>query len=89
VLSGVVLECVEPAHEGGQLKLLYVQPEGALMGKLCPRGTVIGHAQSLQHLYPGITNHVHVELWIGGVRVDPTAYFIDPGEPAPGGVVTA
>jgi hypothetical protein len=88
-LTGVMLELLDPAFEGITMRLLYVEPVGHLFGKMCPPRVVIAHAQSLQHLYPGITNHVHVDMWLGGQRIDPTPYFIDRGEPAPGGAVTA
>lgn len=88
ILSGVVLQVVD--RPVMTIKLLYVEPMADLIGRLCTKGSVIGHAQSLQHLYPGITDHVHVEIWLGGERVDPTPYLIHAGEPAPGGsAVTA
>ena len=73
VLKGILLE----AMDGLQLKILYMDPIMKLMGGYWPRGTVIGHAQSLQNRYPGITNHCHFEVWLHSERVDPTPYFME------------
>ncbi len=89
-LLGIYLECMEPAWDGMRIKILYCDPMLALIGKLCPKGTVIARAQSLQELYPGIRDHIHVELELAsGVRIDPTPYFIDAGLPPAGSVLTA
>lgn len=60
-----------------EVKFLYVEPSRAHVGHTVTKGTVIGRAQSMQHLYPGITDHVHVEVWLHGQRVDPTPFFFD------------
>ncbi len=88
-LSGIVLEAMGAGHDGLRIKILYLDPDGSLIGKLIPRGTVIGHAQSLQELYPGIRDHIHVEHEVGEMRVDPTPYYIDSGLAPAGGTVTA
>lgn len=44
---------------GYEVKIFYV--EGLATGPVSP-GTVIGYAQDLSRKYPGITNHVHVEV---------------------------
>jgi murein DD-endopeptidase MepM/ murein hydrolase activator NlpD len=57
------------AHAGYSVKLFYVEAYG------CGRvgaGTPLGHVQDLQHTYPGITNHVHMEVRYKGKLVSPT-----------------
>lgn len=71
VLKGILLE----AADGLQVKILYMAPDDKLMGGWWPRGKAIGVAQSLQNRYPGITNHVHFEVWVHGERVDPGPYL--------------
>lgn len=57
------------------VNLMYVKPESDLIGKTVEKGQPIGTAQSLQKLYPGIPNHIHVEILLAGVNVDPVPYF--------------
>lgn len=38
-------------------------------------GGLVGHAQDLSSKYSGITNHVHLEVFRNGVRVDPREPF--------------
>jgi len=56
---------------GFLVKHFYVDP-GVRVGDRVEAGQAIGTAQNLGHAYPGITNHVHVEVWDGNKRVDPT-----------------
>ena len=73
VLTGLLVRLMD----GIEVKFLYMAPAERIMGRVCPAGTILGHAQSLQHLYPGIQDHVHCEVWVHGERVDPTPYFFD------------
>lgn len=50
-------------HEGYQLRYFYVEPaDGARVGDRVEVGDLIGTVQSLQHMYPKITDHVHLEI---------------------------
>lgn len=59
------------------IKLWYLapnRPEGITVKK----GEVIGFAQSLQGRFPGITEHVHIEVWDktkNNVAIDPNTLF--------------
>ena len=52
-----------------QARVLYVDPEVAV-GDTVALGRPIGTAHSLQVRYPGITNHVHLEIAEGGRKID-------------------
>ena len=60
-----------------EMKILYCDPNRSLVGRTFTKGTIVARAQTLQHLYPGIRDHVHVEVAIMGMRVDPTPFFFD------------
>jgi hypothetical protein len=49
---------------GGQtIRMFYVQPDGRLAaGTVVEPGAYLGVSESLQALYPGITDHVHVQV---------------------------
>lgn len=53
---------------GYEIKMFYV--EGLFSGK-ATKGQRIGTAQNLTTKYPGITNHIHVEVKKGGSKIDP------------------
>lgn len=72
ILSGLLMR----TFDGVEIKVLYMKPADRILGRNCPAGTVLGVAQTLQHLYPGIQDHIHVEVWLHGERVDPTPYFL-------------
>lgn len=62
---------------GTKIKVLYLDPINEKVGHNLAEGEVFGYAQSLQKMYPGITDHVHVEIWTSdGLRVDPRPYFL-------------
>lgn len=44
-------------------------------GETVSAGQVIGLAENLKIKYPGIANHIHVEVRKGGVLMDPSPYF--------------
>ncbi len=58
--------------DGLELKLLYVDPVRELIGQDVAFATRLGRVQDLRDKYQGITPHVHVELWRGGKRIDPS-----------------
>ena len=76
VLSGVLLRG-EGTHTGLELKLFYVQFDPALVGTHVRAGDPLGQVQDLQHRYPGIANHVHLEVRIKGACVDPVPLIGD------------
>lgn len=57
---------------GWEVKLFYVL--GLFSGQV-KAGSLIGHAQSLASKYPGITNHIHMEVFRSGAQVDPREPF--------------
>ena len=71
---GLVIET--PERDALMVKLFYVQP-ALPPGDAVEEGQVVGVATSLQRRYPGISDHVHVEVWQAGRRVDPVSFFTD------------
>ncbi|MBR1157209.1 hypothetical protein [Bradyrhizobium sp. JYMT SZCCT0428] len=59
-------------YTGWEIKLFYVL--GLFSGEVRP-GDLIGHAQNLASKYPGITNHVHMEVLRSSIKVDPREPF--------------
>ena len=57
-----------------KVKLMYVQPARENGAKV-NAGDVIGWAQSLQPKYPGISDHIHCEVWAYGKALNPDTYF--------------
>ncbi len=58
---------------GYVVRELYVDPlTSIVVGSNVATGQPIGNHQSLNARYPGITEHVHVEIMLGGALVDPT-----------------
>lgn len=57
---------------GTEIKIFYV--EGSLCGQVTS-GQEIGRAQDLTRRYPGITNHIHLEVRRGGAPVRPQDLF--------------
>ena len=59
-------------QDGYVVREMYVSPNANLVvGSQVIQGEVIGTVQSLQPRYPGITDHVHVEVRENGVVIDP------------------
>ena len=79
-LLGLLLQSNEQPEL--EVKILYCDPIRSLIGKPVSRGALLARSQSLQSLYPGIRDHIHVEVWISGMRVDPTSLFYDLGSAA-------
>ena len=69
-----------------EARVFYVDP-GVREGQSVHVGQKIGRARSLQPRYPGITNHVHLEIErIGGRKLDATRFIaerMEPGEAPP------
>lgn len=57
-------------------RVFYVEPTVSL-GQTVALGTPIGSVASLQHRYPGITDHVHLELsHAAGPKLDPNRLIV-------------
>lgn len=69
-LTGVLLEGVG-RHAGFTVKIFYMAPEMSRIGTQVVAGERIGAAQSLLTKYPGIRNHIHLEVRQNGVVIDP------------------
>lgn len=67
--KGLVIE-----NSGILVKLFYVSPT-VTPGTTVKAGQQIGTAQNLNRRYPGITNHIHVEVYVNGQLTDPTKLF--------------
>lgn len=68
--KGVEIE----AGNGTRVKVFYVDPK-AKVGDMVSAGDVIGYDQDITTRYPGITNHVHVEVRDSTGIQDPTPYL--------------
>lgn len=69
---------IEVHGDGYAVKLFYVQPlPGIEPGLILRPGDPIGRVQDLALRYPGIVNHVHVEVRkiVGGQLVNPANVF--------------
>jgi len=53
---------------GYEVKMFYV--EGLFCGRATP-GAMVGRAQNLTFKYPGITNHIHLEVRLNGRVLPP------------------
>lgn len=58
-------------HIGLEIKIFYMTPVHGVVGKSVTAGQKIGFAQSLLAKYPGITNHIHLEIRQNGIALDP------------------
>lgn len=59
------------SYKGFEIKIFYIKPVPNIVGKTVHFNQKIGVAQSLSTKYPGITNHVHLEVKINGIQTDP------------------
>lgn len=60
-LKGIALYTkVDGVHYDG--RIFYFTPDANIIGRTITKGTRIGVAQTLQKKYPGITDHIHVQL---------------------------
>ena len=56
------------------VKILYVNPL-VEKGDVVITNQPIGTVQDLTQRYAGITNHLHIEILVGGANIDPTPYL--------------
>ena len=59
---------------GRDHRYFYVSPM-VNVGEIISRGAVIGVAQGLLEVYPGITDHIHYEIKVDGDYVDPSEFY--------------
>lgn len=55
-------------------KTMYVLPV-VKTGDRVRAGQLVGYAQSLQVKYPGISDHIHQEIWLAGTSRNPDKFF--------------
>ncbi len=60
------------AWSGYDIKIFYVD---GLVGGPVGAGQVIGRVQNLTTKYPGITNHIHMEVYKGHGLLDPAEAY--------------
>jgi len=60
-------------------KFFYLDPL-VQPGRKVMRGQPLGIVQDLGKVYPGITNHFHLEIWIEGQHVNPQIWLDNYGE---------
>lgn len=66
------------AGNGASHLLMYVKAaQGLRVGDMVEAGHLVGYAQGLQDIYPGITDHIHWEVRTPEERIDPIAYMRD------------
>lgn len=78
VYSGFTqMKGIEITSDNMKLKMFYVSPVDLQTGDIIVRGEFVGYAQDIAsyHNAASMTPHIHVELYIDGVAVDPTDYF--------------
>lgn len=80
-LRGVVLR----TDDGYEVKVFYINPNRALIGRRVDAGDVIGTAQDIQPSYGrNVPNHVHVEVRLnGGPPINPATLIGRTAAPAP------
>ncbi len=59
--AGVLIEG-NGGHKEYTIKIFYIIPSIIMIGKMVKVGDKIGVAQDLTRKYPGITNHIHMEV---------------------------
>lgn len=70
---------VQVESQGYEFRIFYVDPLVSV-GDQVRKGDILGACQGLQGRYPGITNHVHLEIKDDhGDFVDPTPVLIGQG----------
>lgn len=66
--------------DGLDFRYFYVISEFSLkIGARVETGDVIGHAQGLSNIYPGITDHIHFEIKKDGVYLNPADFCSEVG----------
>ncbi|HEX4856492.1 MAG TPA: M23 family metallopeptidase, partial [Limnobacter sp.] len=61
--------------QGYSVKLFYLDPIKEIAGKAVKKGELIGFAQDLTVKYKGIGNHIHFEVTVNGVSIDPSRFL--------------
>jgi hypothetical protein len=69
--GGVLIRGTGP-WTGFEIKLFYVESHVRGAVRI---GEVVGHAQDVRRRYPGIGNHVHIEVRRHGIELDPAELF--------------
>jgi len=59
-------------------KIMYISP-AVNPGDKLSKGDKMGIVQDLGKIYPGITPHIHLEIWIEGDHVDPIQWLENNG----------
>lgn len=59
--TGLLIKGSGP-HKGIEAKIFYMKPQPGIVGKTVKPSQKIGTAQSLLPKYPGIINHIHIEI---------------------------
>ena len=64
-------------HQGVRVKLFYMVPSN-YVNQSIKQGEYIGFMQSINDRYPGqgMLDHIHMEVWINNVRVNPANYIL-------------
>ncbi|MCQ0113036.1 M23 family metallopeptidase [Zhouia amylolytica] len=62
------------AYKGYKVKIMYISPLYEL-NKVIVKGEMLCVADSIAKRYPGITDHVHFEVYFNGKLLDPTKFF--------------
>ncbi len=68
--TGVLIEGTD-GHAGILVKIFYMTPLVSVIGSNVSAGEKIGAAQELTRKYPGITNHIHLEVRKNNLIVNP------------------
>ena len=68
--TGLLIEGIG-VHQGLEIKIFYMKPISGIVNKIVKPGQKIGTSQSLLNKYPGITNHIHIEIKLNGVKQNP------------------
>lgn len=66
-------------HAGVEVRLLYVDPSVS-EGQIVLADSSIGVAQKVSSRYPGITEHVHMEVWLASNPADLLPRYVPHGE---------
>lgn len=72
--TGLLLEGIG-IHKGYSIKIFYIKPLSNMKGKILTIGEKIGSVQDLTIKYPGITNHIHIEVKFNGIKKNPKLFI--------------
>jgi murein DD-endopeptidase MepM/ murein hydrolase activator NlpD len=57
-----------------RVKYMYIYPSVS-PGQFVNKGDELGIVQDLSIIYPGMTNHYHMEVWVEGCHVNPEIWL--------------